>query len=63
MNTESVVHDDDEPSLPLVHWYPRVGAVRSSEVIAIAGVALALFAVAAGVSAAVILSRRAFRDH
>ena len=59
MNTESVVHDEDEPSLPLVQWFPRGASMRSPDAVAVAGLALGLFAIAAGVTAAVILTRRA----
>ena len=62
MNTDSVLHDEDEPSQPLVQWYPRGGALRSPDVVAAAAVGLALFAIAAGVAAAVILTRRAHAD-
>ncbi|HEX8660931.1 MAG TPA: hypothetical protein VF686_03615 [Brevundimonas sp.] len=59
MNTESVVHDDDETSRPLVQWYPRAGGGGAADAVVIAGLALGLFAIAAGVTTALILSRRA----
>ena len=62
MNTEPVVHDDEESALPLVQWYPRVGGGGAADVVVVAGVALSLFAVAAGITAAVILTRRALAD-
>ena len=62
MNTESVVHDDDETSRPLVQWYPRAGGAGAAEMVVLAGVALSLFAIAAGVTAAVIVTRRALQE-
>ena len=62
MNTDPVVHDDEESALPLVQWYPRVGGGGAADVVVVAGLALGLFAIAAGVTAAVILTRRAHGD-
>ena len=59
MNTESVVHDDDETTRPLVQWYPRVGGAGAGDMVVLAGVAIGLFAIAAGIATAVILTRRA----
>jgi hypothetical protein len=64
MNTDPVVHEDDEPSLPLVHWYPRGGPMRSvaPDLLAGAALTLALFAIVSVTAAAVILTRRALAE-
>jgi len=64
MNTESVLHDEDEPSQPIVQWYPRGGSIRSvsPDVVTAAGLAVGLFAVVAITTAAVVLTRRLLDD-
>ena len=64
MHTESVVHDEDEPSQPLVQWFPRGGAIRSvsPDVVTVAGLAIGLFAAVAITTAAVVLTRRMLDD-
>ena len=60
MNTESVVYDEDQPSLPIVQWYPRGGPMRSvsPDLVTTASLAAGLFAAVAITTAAVILTRR-----
>ena len=63
MNTDSVLRED-QPSQPLVQWYPRGGPTRavSPDVIAVAGVAVGFFLTAAVAVGVIAFARRASRS-
>lgn len=51
MNTDPVLRTDDEPSRPLVDWYPRGGPLRAVSLDVAGPTVLALGAVGLGVLA------------
>jgi hypothetical protein len=40
MNTDSVVHPDEEPTQPIVQWFPRAGAAQAAPAAAAAAGAI-----------------------